>query len=289
MLFSQATLAIIRKKARSVNPIFNFFWIFFGRWFHTRQKSLQILTCKVLYIVAETAGQLRFALFLQQLLQLLRPQTDEGALHPVPAAIAPVLHGTFLSISSWKSGITRRSRLRAEIPVLCQQLRHRAGGHDAALHLGDDILSGAGQQLDQIAAGRQHALVPVPPAPPAHRRRGSAPLSGNRRQDRRRSHRRAARCCPHTALSCQVLDNSQRPLTAHSAPHIQLAVRPFQAAPPQAHPTVPRTFPSLSETASTVPSGPPPLTWRVTEAPLPPSGHCPSWRPPPAAPVPVPP
>ena len=49
--------------------------------------------------------------------------------------------------------------LRIGVPV--QQGRHRPGGHDAALHLGDNVLPRAGEELDDIASRRLHALVPV--------------------------------------------------------------------------------------------------------------------------------
>ncbi|CAN4040141.1 S-layer-like y domain-containing protein, partial [Dysosmobacter welbionis] len=143
----------------------------------------------------------------------------------VPAAVAAVLDGAplqDLQVEIRQSVPQHSLRVR----IIPQKSRHRPCGHQAALHLGDDILAGAGQQLDQIPAGGQHALVPVYQHPQAASRGDLFGLHEIGRQVLCDFAAQQAHAAHIGLLHVQVPDHRQRTLMAHSGPHIQLAVGP---------------------------------------------------------------
>ena len=60
------------------------------------QKFLQILFSKAIHLVTKLTGQLRPALLFDEALHLLFAHADDGAGHPLPAAIALVGHRSAL-------------------------------------------------------------------------------------------------------------------------------------------------------------------------------------------------
>ena len=110
----------------------------------------------MLHIVTEAAGEVRAALLVDHGLKFLRPQADEGPLHPVPAAVAAVLDGAplqDLQVEIRQSVPQHSLRVR----IIPQKSRHRPCGHQATLHLGDDIL--AGGYLIQLLPGAEEGLI----------------------------------------------------------------------------------------------------------------------------------
>ena len=136
----QTTGLIILKPTASVNRNFGKFPVFL---LQAGDKGAEVVGGEVVHRVAELTGKLTAALLGQHLLQLGLAQRDEGALHPLTGAVALVGDGARLQNLQVKiahDGTQQRFRVVA----LLQDGGDRAGGHDAALHLGDGVLPAPG-------------------------------------------------------------------------------------------------------------------------------------------------
>jgi len=110
--------------------------------------------------VAELAGEVCLALLAQNVLQLLRAEGEQRALRALARAVAAVFDGRRLQDLEVKIGKHRAQEV-CRIGIVAELICHAGRGVDAALDLGDGILARAGEELNEIAAGGEHAAVAV--------------------------------------------------------------------------------------------------------------------------------
>ena len=180
----------------------------------------------MVYLVAELAGKLRLALILNERLQLLPAHADEGPGDPVPGAVASVFHRLF----GQHLQLEGREHPLHQAPgglAVAHGLGDGANLGDALLDGGDDAVVGAGQQLDQVAPGAQHALVHVHQYPQGA---GGGDLltlgevGGHVLGDLTGDQGDGA----HVGLlQVHVLNDGERAVLAYGGPHVQLG-RPLQ-------------------------------------------------------------